>query len=164
MTIRIGTSEPDGTFHSQGRALKAILERQAPLGPLEVLESKSASVDNAKRLQAGEIERGFMASNSCGPATRGETPFVAPGESEMVMRAVPDYRSTVIRRQAIRGLEQDVAQIAVVNVLATHARVSESVVCDVVGAVIREAGELGRINPLFVGLQDLFAPLRLQGP
>jgi TRAP-type uncharacterized transport system substrate-binding protein len=87
-----------------------------------------------------------------------------PGEIETVMRAVPDYRSTVIRRQAIRGLEQDVAQIAVVNVLATHARVSESVVCDVVGAVIREAGELGRINPLFAGLQDLFAPLRLRGP
>jgi TRAP transporter TAXI family solute receptor len=274
MTIRIGTSERDGTFHSQGRALKAILERQARLGPVEVLESKSASVDNANRLQAGEIDLGFMASNWVGRAKRGEAPFVAPvelrmaapmnagplffiaraaspiravgdlrgkrvavglrtsgmvqhvhaifgalglsfsnftpvyfdfaagadalaagevdaqfqcpipnqvmtdlaervdlrvlpyapGQIETVMRAVPDYRSTVMRRQAIRGLEQDIAQIAVVNVLATHARVSESVVCDVVGAVIREAGELGRINPLFAGLQDLFAPLRLQGP
>jgi uncharacterized protein len=274
MTIRIGTSEHDGTFHSQGRALATILARQPRLGPVEVLESKSASVDNAKRLQAGEIEFGFMASNWIGRAKRGEAPFVAPvdlrmaapmnagplffiaragapiravgdlrgrrvavgmrtsgmvqhvhailgaldlsfadftplyldfaagadalaagevdaqlqcpipnqvmtdlaarvdlrvlpygpGQIETVMRAVPDYRATVMRKDAIRGLDADVAQIAVVNVLATHARVPEPVVCDVVGAVIKQAEELPRINPLFAGLQDLLAPLRLQGP
>jgi hypothetical protein len=274
MTIRIGTSERDGTFHSQGRALKAILQREARLGPIEVLESKSASVDNAKRLQAGEIELGFMASNWIGRAKRGEAPFdepvdlrmaapmnagplffiapagspiralgdlrgqrvavglrtsgmvqhvhaifgalglgfadftpvyldfaagadalaagevdaqfqcpipnqvmtdlaqrvdlrvlaFGPGEIETVMRAVPDYRATVMRKGAIRGLDEDVAQIAVVNVLAAHARVPEPVVCDVVAAVIKQAGELARINPLFTGLPDLFAPLRLQGP
>jgi TRAP transporter TAXI family solute receptor len=273
MTIRIGTSERDGTFHSQGRALKAILDRQAQLAPVEVLESWSASVDNAKRLQAGEIEFGFMASNWIGRARKGEAPFVAPidlrmaapmnagplffialagapmrtvsdlrgrrvavglrtsgmvqhvhaifgalglsfddftpvyldfaagadalaagevdgqlqcpipnqvmtglaarvdlrvlafgpGEIETVMRAVPYYRSTVMRKHAILGLEEDVAQIAVVNVLATHARVPDAVVCDVVGTTIRHAGELGRLNPLFAGLQDLFAPLRGQG-
>jgi uncharacterized protein len=274
MTIRIGTSERDGTFHSQGRALKTILDRHARLRPVDVRKSKSASVDNAKRLQADEIELGFMASNWIGPAKRGEAPFVAPvdlrmaapmnagplffiapavaplravgdlrgkrlavglptsgmvqhvhaifgalglsfadftpvyldfaagadalaagevdaqfqcpipnqvmtdlaarvelrvlayaaGQIETVMRAVPHYRATVMRKHAIRGLEQDVAQIAVVNVLATHARVPEPVVCDVVGAVIKAADELGRINPLFAGLQDLFAPLRLAGP
>ena len=274
MAIRIGTSERDGTFHSQGRSLQTILERHARLAPVEVLELKSASVDNARRLQAGEIELGFMASNWIGRAKRGEAPFVAPAdlrmaapmnagplffiaragapiravselrgkrvavglrtsgmvqhvhaifgalglrfsdftpvyldfaagadalaagevdaqfqcpipnqvmtdlaervdlrvlglrpaEIETVMRAVPDYRSTVMRKHAIRGLEEDVAQIAVVNVLATHARVPEPMVCDVVGAVVKQAGELGRINPLFAGLQDLFAPLRLRGP
>jgi uncharacterized protein len=274
MTIRIGTSEHDGTFHSQGRALATILARQPRLGPVEVLESKSASVDNAKRLQAGEIEFGFMASNWIGRAKRGEAPFVAPvdlrmaapmnagplffiaragapiravgdlrgrrvavgmrtsgmvqhahailgaldlsfadftplyldfaagadalaagevdaqlqcpipnqvmtdlaarvdlrvlpygpGQIETVMRAVPDYRATVMRKDAIRGLDADVAQIAVVNVLATHARVPEPVACDVVSAVIKQAEELPRINPLFAGLQDLLAPLRLQGP
>jgi TRAP-type uncharacterized transport system substrate-binding protein len=51
----------------------------------------------------------------------------------------------------------------VVNVLATHARVPEPVVHDVVGAVIKAADELGRINPLFAGLADLFVPLRQQG-
>jgi TRAP transporter TAXI family solute receptor len=274
MSIRIGTSERDGTFHSQGRALQAILQRQARLGPIEVLESKSASVDNAKRLQAGEIELGFMASNWIGRAKRGEAPFAepvdlrmaapmnagplffiaragapiravghlrgkrvavglrtsgmvqhvhaifgalglgfadftpvyldfaagadalaagevdaqfqcpipnrvmtglaervdlrvlafGPGEIETVMRTVPDYRATVMRKGAIRGLDADAAQIAVVNVLAAHARAPEPVVCDVVAAVIKQAGELARINPLFAGLQDLFAPLRLQGP
>jgi len=274
MTIRIGTSERDGTFHSQGCALKAILDRVPQLAPVEVKESKSASVDNAKLLQAGEIEFGFMASNWIGRARIGAAPlatpidlrmaapmnagplfFIAragaplrtvrdlrgrrvavglrtsgmvqhvhsifgalglsfadftpvyldfaaganalaagevdaqfqcpipnqvmtdlaarvplqvlafgPGEIETVMRATPDYRATVMRKGAIRGLEADVAQIAVVNVLVTHAGVPEVVVCDVVGATIQHAGELGRLNPLFAGLQDLFEPLRQQGP
>jgi TRAP transporter TAXI family solute receptor len=274
MTIRIGTSERDGTFHSQGRALKAILDRVPRLAPVEVMESKSASVDNANRLQAGQIEFGFMAANWIGRARNGEAPFAAPidlrmaapmnagplffiaragaplrtvrdlrgrrvavglrtsgmvqhvhsifgalalsfsdftpvyldfaagadalaagevdaqfqcpipnqvmtdlaarvdlqvlafgpGEIDTVIRAVPDYRATVMRRGAIHGLDEDVAQIAVVNVLVTHAGVPEAVVCDVVGAVIKQAGELGRLNPLFGGLQDLFEPLRQQGP
>jgi TRAP transporter TAXI family solute receptor len=274
VTIRIGTSERDGTFHSQGRALATVLDRHAQLGPIAVLESQSASVDNAKRLHAGEIELGFMASNWIGRAKRGEAPFVepvdlrmaapmnagplffitragsslrvvgdlrgqrvavglrtsgmvqhvhaifgalglsfsdftpvyldfaagaealaagevdaqfqcpipnqvmtdlaaridlrvlpyAPGQIETVMQAVPYYRSTVMRRQAIRGLDADVAQLAVVNVLATHARLPEPVVCDVVSVVIKQADELGRLNPLFAGLQELFAPLRSQGP
>ena len=274
MTIRVGTSERDGTFHSQGRALAAILDQHAQLGPIEVLESQSASVDNAKRLQAGEIELGFMASNWIGRAKNGEAPFAAPidlrmaapmnagplffivragspiravddlrgrrvavglrtsgmvqhvhaifgalglsfsdftpvyldfaagaaalaagevdaqfqcpipnpvmtdlaaridlrvlsyaaGQIETVMQAVPYYRATVMRRQAIRGLDADVAQLAVVNVLATHARVPEPVVCDVVSVVIKQADELGRINPLFAGLRDLLAPLRSEGP
>jgi len=274
MTIRIGTSERDGTFHGQGRALAAILDQHARLGPIEVLESRSASVDNAKRLAAGEIELGFMASNWIGRAKNGEAPFVAPidlhmaapmnagplffiaragspiravddlrgrrvavglrtsgmvqhvhaifaalglsfadftpvyldfaagaealaagevdaqfqcpipnpvmtdlaarvdlvvlpyaaGQIETVLRAVPFYRATVMRKHAIRGLAQDVAQLAVVNVLATHARVPEPVVHDVVRAVIAHADELGRRNPLFAGLRDLFEPLRTHGP
>ena len=273
MTIRIGTSERDGTFHGQGRALKTILDRQGELAPVAVKESTSASVENAKLLQAGEIELGFMASNWIGRARNGEAPFVkpidlrmaapmnagplffiaragrsirtvgdlrgrrvavglrtsgmvqhvhaifgalglsfsdftpvyldfaagadalaagevdaqfqcpipnqvmtdlaarvdlqvlglGPGQIDMVLRAVPDYRSTVMRKHAIRGLEGDVAQIAVVNVLVTHARVPEAVVCEVVSAVVKAADELGRLNPLFVGLRDLFVPLRRQG-
>ena len=52
MTVRIGTSERDGTFYSQGRALKTIFERKPELVPVELLESKSASTENADRLQA----------------------------------------------------------------------------------------------------------------
>ncbi|HEY4405285.1 MAG TPA: TAXI family TRAP transporter solute-binding subunit [Xanthobacteraceae bacterium] len=274
MTIRIGTSERDGTFHSQGRALKTILDRQPQLDPVEVLESHSASVDNAQRLHAGEIELGFMASNWIGRAKRGEAPFAVPvdlrmaapmnagplffivragapmrtvsdlrgkrvavglrtsgmvqhvhaifgalglsfvdftpayldfaagadalaagdvdaqfqcpipnqvmtdlaarvdlavlpyaaGQIETVMQAVPHYRATVMRKHAIRGLEQDTAQLAVVNVLATHARVPEALVHDVVAAVIAAADELAGLNPLFVGLADLLEPLRVHGP
>ena len=272
MAVRIGTSERDGTFHSQGRALATILERQQRLAPVEVLESRSASVDNARRLAAGEIEFGFMASNWIGRAKNGEAPFDEPidlrmaapmnagplffisraaapirtvaalrgrrvavglatsgmvqhvhaifgalglsfadftplyldfaagaaalaadaadaqfqcpipnqvmsdlaarvdlqvipygsGEMEKVLR-VPFYRRTLMRARAIRGLDHDVAQIAVVNVLATHAQVAPETARDVVGAVIAGAAELGRLNPLFLGLEDLFEPLRRDG-
>ena len=75
MTIRIGTSERDGTFHSQGLALKAVLERQPSLAPVEVLRIDTASIENANRLHAGEIAFGFMASNWIGRAKNGEAPF-----------------------------------------------------------------------------------------
>ena len=239
MTTRIGTSEYDGTFYSQGRALKIIFERQPELVPVELLESKSASTENANRLQAGEIEFGFMASNWVGRAKNGEAPFAQPidlamvalmnagplffivraqspirslsdlrarrvavgprtsgmvqhahgifgalgmsfseftpvyldfaagaealaagdidaqfqcpipnavmtdlaervglcvlpyerDELERVMQAVPDYRRTVMRKGAIRGLDADLPQVAVVNVLVSHGRVPEAMVC-----------------------------------
>ena len=75
MTIRIGTSERDGTFYSQGYALKTVLERDPDLPSVAVLEAKSASTENAIRLDAGEIEFGFMASNWIGRARNGEAPF-----------------------------------------------------------------------------------------
>src|SRR5205823_5537347 len=66
----------------------------------------------------------------------------------------------VMRAGALRGLVADVAQVAVVNVLVTHARVPDATVRDLVAAILANAGELGRRNPLFVGLADLFEPLR----
>src|SRR6059058_2320914 len=81
--IRIGTAERDGTFHSQGLTLKAMLDRRQSLGPIEVLESSAASIENANRLHAGEIEFGFMASNWIGRAKNGEAPFGQPIEIRM---------------------------------------------------------------------------------
>jgi uncharacterized protein len=272
--IRIGTSEKDGTFHAQGRALKLVLDQRAALAPVEVLESPSASIDNARRLDAAEIELGFMAANWIGRAKRGEAPFADPidlrvaapmnagplffitlagstirtvsdlrgrrvavglatggmvqhahaifgalglsfadftplyldfaagaaalaagevdvqlqcpipnqvmtelaaradlrvlpypaGAVDAVLHAVPHYRATVMKAAAIRGMTQDVAQVAVVNVLVTHTRVPTAIVRETVRAIVEQADELGRINPLFVGLPGLFAPLRGQGP
>jgi TRAP transporter TAXI family solute receptor len=274
MTLRIGTSEQDGTFDSQGRALKAILDRRPALAPVEVLQSNSASIENANRLHAGAIEFGFMAANWIGRAKNGEAPFAqpieirmaapmnagplffitraeapirsvaelrgrrvaigmatsgmvqhahnifgvlglsfadftpvyldftdgavaladgtvdaqfqcpipnmvmselaarvplrvlpyAPDELAALLKAVPDYRPTVIRKGTIRGLDQDVAQVAVVNILATHARISEAAVREAVATIVASTQELGRLNPLFRGLADLLAPLRVQGP
>jgi TRAP transporter TAXI family solute receptor len=273
MTLRIGTSERDGTFHSQGLALKALLAETVPQQAVEVQESHSASIDNANRLDAGAIELGFMASNWIGRARDGSAPFTHPiglrmaapmnagplffiarkgapissisalrgkriavglstsgmvqhvhvifgalglsfsdftpvyldfaqgadalvagevdaqfqcpipnkvmtdlaarvalqvipydpGQLDTIMKAVPYYRPTVIRRNAIRGLDEDIAQVAVVNVLVTHARVPEAVVRDVVAAVANGTERLADINPLFTGLGDLLAPLRTQG-
>jgi uncharacterized protein len=273
MPIRIGTSERDGTFYSQGLALKEILQRRPSLAPVTVLPSNSASTENAHRLHAGEIAFGFMASNWIGRAKHGETPFAHPielamaapmnagplffivrtespirsfadlrgrriavglrtsgmvqhthgllgalgvsfsdfspayldfaagaaalaagevdaqfqcpipnavmtelaqrvalrvvpygaGELERVLAAISYYRRTVMRRGAIRGLDADLPQVAVLNVLVTHARVPEAVVCEAVAAIATESAELGRLNPLFAGLDELFKPLRLHG-
>src|SRR3989454_7720522 len=78
MTIRIGTSERDGTFYSQGRVLKTLFERRPALAPVEVMECKAASTENANRLHAGAIEFGFMASNWIGRARNSEAPFTQP--------------------------------------------------------------------------------------
>src|SRR3954451_5677911 len=268
MVIRIGTAERDGTFHSQGRALKTIFDRQPTLAPATVLESRSASIENANRLHAGEVEFGFMASNWVGRAKNGEPPFpqpidirmaapmnagplffivradsrissvadlrgrhvavgmktsgmvqhahnifgvlgmsfddftpvyhdfiagaealaagevdaqfqcpipnkvmtelsertavrvlpYAPGDLDVLMKAVSYYRPVTMRKGAFRGLDADVPQPAVVNILATHARMSEPVVRDAVAAIVANTDELGRLNPLFVGLKDLFDP------
>jgi uncharacterized protein len=273
MALRIGAAERDGTFYSQGHALKAVLERRS-LGPVEVIASNSASIENANRLHDGSLEFGFMASNWIGRAKNGEPPFPQPIEIRMVapmnvgplffitradtgirtmadlrgkrvilgmktsgmvqhahnifpvlgmsfsdftpvyldfiagadalaageadaqfqcpipnkvmtdldarvdvrvlsypagvlerlMQAVSFYRPVTMRKGALRGLDQDVAQPAVVNILATHARMPEAAVHDVLAAIIADAPELGRINALFAGLAELFEPLRRDGP
>jgi TRAP transporter TAXI family solute receptor len=91
--MRIGTAEPVSTFLSQGQALAGMLERHGIAGPIEVLVSPGASIDNANRLHNGEIELGFMAANWIGRAKRGEAPFKQPIDLRMVapMNAGPLY-------------------------------------------------------------------------
>jgi hypothetical protein len=84
-------------------------------------------------------------------------------ELEKVMQAVPYYRRTVMRKGAIRGLDADSPQVAVVNVLVSHRRVPEATVCAAVEAIVASWDELGRLNPLFLDMDELFQPLRSQG-
>jgi TRAP transporter TAXI family solute receptor len=271
--VRIGTAERDSTFLSQGQALKIVLDRNPALAPVDVSTSAHASVENANRLQAGDIDFGFMASNWIGRAKNGEAPFaqkidlrmvapmnagplffIARADSELrtvrdlrgrrlvvgpeksgmaqharvilgtlsltfddvtplyldfaagadalvrgdtdaqlqcpipnkvmtalaervlirvlpyaaadldtVLRAVPFYRRTVMRQGAIRGLDTDVAQAAVVNVLVSHANVADNKVSEVASAIFAARGELPQLNPLFDGLPELFEPLRTHG-
>jgi TRAP-type uncharacterized transport system substrate-binding protein len=68
-----------------------------------------------------------------------------------------------MRRGALRGLNADTAQVAVVNVLATHARVPAEAVREVVAAIVAGADELGQLNALFEGFGTLLEPLRDEG-
>jgi uncharacterized protein len=273
MTVRIGTAERDSTFLSQGQALKAVLERNTALNPIEVSISPTASVENANRLAADDIDFGFMAANWIGRARNGEAPFqqkidlrmvapmnagplffiaradsdlrnvndlrgrrlvfgpeksgmaqharvilgalgwtisdvvpvyldfaagadalargevdaqlqcpipnkvmtalaeriavrvlpYAPGDLDKVLGAVSFYRRTTMRKNAIRGLDADVAQAAVVNVLVTHARVADAMVRELASAIFAAREELPRRNALFDGLGDLYPPLRVEG-
>jgi TRAP transporter TAXI family solute receptor len=89
--MRIGTAEPESTFLSQGQALKRLLGDRGL--SVEVVTSLSASIENAQKLDKGEIDLGFMAANWIGRALRGEPPFNKPIALRMVgpMNAGPMF-------------------------------------------------------------------------
>ena len=274
MVFRIGTADNGGTFDTQGMAIAEVFNESRPPGERCELTRSSASIDNANRLDRGEIEFGFMASNWVPRAGRGTAPFghpiglrmVAPANAgpsffvtladapveniadlagrrvavgaresgmtqhvhtmcdalsipfsdftpvymgfpegadalvagdvdvqfqcpipnavmtdlserarvkvvpyreeqiEQVLSQVSFYRRVVMRRGAFRGVDQDIPQIAVLNVLVTHERVDEALVHGFTSTLVRNAGRLARLNPLFEGLAELYEPLRTQGP
>src|ERR1700683_3406282 len=127
MVLRIGTAEAKSPFLSQGQPLKSVLERNPALAPVDVSVSATASVENANRLAANDIDFGFMASNWIGRAKNGEAPFtqkidlrmVAPmnaGPLFFIARANSDLRTvTDLRgRRLVVGPEQ--------SGMAQHAR------------------------------------------
>ena len=67
-----------------------------------------------------------------------------------------------MRKGALRGLDQDVPQLGVLNLLVTHARIDATTVEQVVGSIILAATELGRLDPLFAGLAELIETFRSQ--
>ena len=87
----------------------------------------------------------------------------APGQIEKVLAHVSFYRGITIEKGAFHAGEEDIPQIAVVNVLVTHARVPESAVRNLVETIVENLDVLPRMNPLFKGIEELFAPLRSRG-
>lgn len=273
MSLRIGTNEVGGTFHTQGTAIAGMLKSHAGIGDIEILATPNASVANAGHLDRDEADFGFMASNWIGRAREGAPPFdhpiglrmaspvnagpmffisragsglesiddlrgrriaigvegggmtqhvhtifgvlgisfgdftpvylgfaegadalmagevdaqwqcpipnklmtglaeitdvrvleYAPGQLEKLLEHVPFYRRAVMGKGAFRGLEQDSAQVGVLNVLVTHQRVDEELVCRVVKAMVLNTDELSRLCPLFETLAPTYEPLRVDG-
>lgn len=273
MTLRIGTSEAGGTFHSQALAIAELFNRTRPGKSKCVAETTLASIDNANRLDRGEIDFGFMASNWIERAKGGTAPFTrrialrmvspanagpiffvtlakspiktasdlrgrrvavgtfgsgmvqhvhtmfnalaipfdaitpvylgfaegadaliagevdaqfqppipnrvmtdlseradvrvipyAAGQLEKILSEVSFYRSITIEKGALRGVVENIPQVAVVNVLVTHERAQEEAVHDMAKTVIDNLDTLPKMNPLFKGLKDLFEPLRTNG-
>lgn len=87
-TIRLGTSETDGTFWSEGMTIATLFERDTGTA-IQVLDAGQASIENARRLDEDLIDFGFMASNWIGRAYRGDTPF----EQEIAIRNVAPANS-----------------------------------------------------------------------
>ena len=75
MAIRIGTSELGGTFYTQGQAIAELFNQGRVAGDECVVETSDASIHNAKQLDAGSLEFGFMASNWIGRAKDATPPF-----------------------------------------------------------------------------------------
>jgi TRAP transporter TAXI family solute receptor len=87
----------------------------------------------------------------------------APGQLEKVLAQVPFYRGVTMEKNVFRGVVEDSAQLAVVNVLVTHERIAEAVVHDMARAIVENLDRLPAMNPLFKGLKNLFEPLRTKG-
>jgi TRAP transporter TAXI family solute receptor len=89
-------------------------------------------------------------------------PF-ASGQLEKLLGQVSFYRPVVVKKDAFRGVVQDITQVGVINVIVTHERVHQSAVRDMARAIADNLEKLPQMNPLFRGLKDLFEPLRTQG-
>ncbi|HWO41377.1 MAG TPA: TAXI family TRAP transporter solute-binding subunit [Candidatus Eisenbacteria bacterium] len=110
MTLRIGTAEAGGTFHSQGEAIAELFNRHRSRTEKCIVETSRASIDNARRLDRSELEFGFMASNWIGRAREGQPPFagrialrvVAPANVGPIFFVTP-ARSPVATIGDLRG-------------------------------------------------------------
>ncbi len=125
--------------------------------------------EGAEALIAGEIDAQFqppipnrVMTNLSERADVRVIPY-GPGEIDKLLSNVPFYRPVKMEKGAFRGVVEEVPQIAVVNVLVTHARVQEKIVHDMAKAIVENLDTLPQLNPLFKGLKDLFEPLRSKG-
>jgi uncharacterized protein len=125
--------------------------------------------EGANALIAGEIDAQFqppipnrVMTDLSERANVRVVPYV-PGQLEKILAEVPFYRPVTMARGVFRGVVEDVAQIAVVNVLVTHEQVAEPIVHDMASAISSNLDGLPKMNPLFTGIKNLFEPLRSRG-
>lgn len=271
MPIRIGTGEHGGTFYTQGLALQSVLEGAPRIPAIEVVESPlGMSIENAIRLDAGEVDFAFISAPWVAAARKGQPPFTRaidvraaapmnlgpnffialadsglrkvsdlrgkkvavglpnggmaphaeavfaalgigagdlervyvdfasgadmlaagevdaqfqcpipnrvitelservflrvltydPGQLDAALKSIPHDRRITLRKGSLRGVDEDVQQLGVLNLLATHARADVDMVHDVVRAIVAAESELGRLDPLFAGLGELLEMLK----
>lgn len=87
MPLRLGTAEAGSTFYTQGAAIAELYNRRRAEEERCVVQTSQASIDNANRLDRGELEFGFMASNWIGRAKDGTPPFTKKIDLRMVAPA-----------------------------------------------------------------------------
>jgi uncharacterized protein len=80
-----------------------------------------------------------------------------------LLAAVPHYDRAVMRRGDLPGLDADLAQPGVLNLLVAAPGTPDAMTAAAARAIAENAAELGRANPLFAGLSTLFADLPALG-
>jgi len=80
------------------------------------------------------------------------------------MRPPPRDDAQAKQHPLIRAIHLSSNATASRRPVTWHSRIADTTVKAVVHAIASGAGELGRINPLFAGLDDLFRLLRSDGP
>jgi len=125
--------------------------------------------EGAEKLKAGEIDAQWqcpipnpiMTNLSNGLEVR--VLEYQPGQLEKVIEEGIFYRKAVMPQGSFRGVDKETSQVGVLNVIATHERVDRDKVEDFVTTMIEKAKELGKIQELFRGLNDLFTEIRDNG-
>ncbi len=87
----------------------------------------------------------------------------APGQLEKVIQSAGYYRNATIPKGAFRGVRADTRQVGVLNVITTHARVSEDVVETLVSKMLLGSSELENSLALYKGLSQLHQELEIHG-
>ena len=123
----------------------------------------------AEALRKGEIDAQLQCPIPNRVMTKLESEFdirvldYKPGGLEQALKLFPIYGSVTMRKGQLRGLDKDSPQLGVRNVLVTHAQQDTALVAQLVRVLVERADELATLNQLFLGLSDLFEPLRTQG-
>jgi hypothetical protein len=125
--------------------------------------------DGAEALRAGEIDAQWQCPipnpvmTGLANSTDVRVLEYAPGQLEKVLDSIEFYRRAVMEKGCFRGVDKDTAQIGVLNVITSHARVDDQLVYDWVTAMIENAAALGQKLPLYRGLGALFQELKDKG-
>tara|TARA_A100001037_G_scaffold299732_1_gene325970 strand:+ start:364 stop:1254 length:891 start_codon:yes stop_codon:yes gene_type:complete len=125
--------------------------------------------EGAQKLSAGEIDAQWQCpipnpvmtelANSCNVRVL----IYSPGQLETVLEKATFYRQASIPVGAFRGVVKESAQVGVLNVIATHERVDNTIVRDLVGGMIKNANSLGKNLELYKGLEELFKEFKTAG-
>ena len=78
MTLRFGTSDAGGTFHSQAIAIAELFNQTRPDVERCIVTANLVTLNDLKLFDSGALEFGLMASNWIGRATSGTMPFDHP--------------------------------------------------------------------------------------
>lgn len=125
--------------------------------------------EGAQKLNSGEIDAQWQCpipnpvmtelANSCNVRVL----TYGPGQLETVLEKAKFYRQASIPVGAFRGVVRETSQVGVLNVIATHERVDNTIVRDFVGTMIKNANSLGKTLELYKGLEKLLKELKTAG-
>lgn len=87
----------------------------------------------------------------------------APNQLQKVLDSVEFYRRASMEAGCLRGIDQDSAQVGVLNVITTHERVDDALVRDWVNAMVQNAAALEETLPLYKGLAALLEEFKTEG-
>jgi TRAP transporter TAXI family solute receptor len=125
--------------------------------------------DGGKALEAGDVDAQWqcpypnVVMRDISERTDVRVLEYHPDDLADLLRSVDFYRPAVMPKGFFKGVDADTQQAAVVNIIAAHARSDAETVHAFVTTMLNSLDELAEINPLFIGLGDVFDRLKSVG-